>query len=64
MRSIKIFTLSVIAAGALVGNVQAQQPTPPLVIVQPANAAPAVKAAPAQASTADTALLATAIKAL
>jgi hypothetical protein len=54
-----------LAAGALfVGNVQGQQPTPPMIIVQAADATATATPAPAAASAADTSAVAIAIKAL
>jgi hypothetical protein len=65
MRAIRVSTMSALAAGALVvGNIQAQQPTPPMIIVQAADATATATPPPAAASAADTSAVAIAIKAL
>jgi hypothetical protein len=64
MRAMRRFTMSALAGGVLfVGNIQAQQPTPPMIIVQAANA-PTATPVPAAASAADTGGIEIAIKAL
>jgi hypothetical protein len=64
MRAMRSFTMSVLAGGALfVANIQAQQPTPPMIVVQAANA-PTATPVPAAASAPDTGGIEIAIKAL
>jgi len=53
----------VVAAGLSIAGIQAQQPTPPFVVVQAAGAAPAATPAPTAASTSDV-TISSAIKAL
>lgn len=64
MRAMRPFTMSVLAGGALfVANIQAQQPTPPMIVVQAANA-PTATPVPTAAPAADTGAVEIAIKAL
>jgi hypothetical protein len=57
MRTLKISTVVALTFAALtIGGAKAQQPTPPMIVVQPAAPVAAAKPAPAAAGLSDTAL--------